>query len=71
MNIGVLASHEGTTLQGLLDACADGRIPARVTVVIGNNSDAGALRRARDAGVRFVVETLGQMATGAIRLPPG
>jgi phosphoribosylglycinamide formyltransferase-1 len=52
MNIGVLASHEGTTLQSLLDACADGRIQANVAVVISNNSDAGALRRARQAGVR-------------------
>ena len=52
MNIGVLASHEGTTLQSLLDACAAGRIEARVVVVISNNSDAGALKRARAAGVR-------------------
>jgi len=54
MKIGVFASHEGTTLQSLLDACADGRIQARVAVVIGNNSDAGALRRARAAGVQTV-----------------
>ena len=51
MNIGVLASHEGTTLQSLLDACADGRIQGRVSVVISNNGGAGALRRARQAGV--------------------
>lgn len=30
MNIGVLASHEGTTLHSLLDACSGGRIPGRV-----------------------------------------
>lgn len=51
MKIGVLASHEGTTLQSLLDACADGRIPARLAVVISNNGNSGALRRARQAGV--------------------
>jgi phosphoribosylglycinamide formyltransferase-1 len=51
MNIGVLASHEGTTLQSILDACRDGRIAARVAVVISNNSNAGALNRARQAGV--------------------
>jgi phosphoribosylglycinamide formyltransferase-1 len=51
MNIGVLASHEGTTLQAVLDACAAGRIAARVGVVISNNGDSGALRRARAAGV--------------------
>jgi phosphoribosylglycinamide formyltransferase 1 len=54
MNLGVLASHEGTTLQSLLDACADGRIQGRVAVVVSNNSDAGALRRARQAGVHAV-----------------
>jgi len=51
VNIAVLASHEGTTLQAVLDACAAGRIPARVVLVISNNSDSGALRRARAAGV--------------------
>jgi len=51
MNIGVLASHEGTTLQAVLDACADGHIDGQVTVVVSNNSGSGALRRAREAGV--------------------
>jgi phosphoribosylglycinamide formyltransferase-1 len=54
VNLGVLASHEGTTLQSLLDAFASGRIPGRVAVVISNNGDAGALRRARQAGVHAV-----------------
>jgi phosphoribosylglycinamide formyltransferase-1 len=52
MNIGVLASHEGTTLQSLLDACSSGRIQARVAVVVSNNGSSGALKRARDAGVQ-------------------
>jgi phosphoribosylglycinamide formyltransferase-1 len=54
MNIGVLASHEGTTLQALLDACSGGRVQGRVAVVVSNNGDAGALRRARLAGVPAV-----------------
>lgn len=54
MNIGVLASHEGTTLQSLLDAFSDGRSPARVAVVVSNNGDSGALRRARQVGVQAV-----------------
>ena len=54
MNIGVLASHEGTTLQSLLDACSNGRIEGRVAVVVSNNGDSGALRRARQAGVEAV-----------------
>jgi len=52
MNIAVLASHEGTTLQAVLDACADGEIAARVVIVISNNAGSGALRRARAAGVQ-------------------
>lgn len=51
MNIGVLASHEGTTLQSLIDACASGRIPGRVVVVVSNNSRAGTLARARLADI--------------------
>jgi phosphoribosylglycinamide formyltransferase-1 len=51
VNIGVLASHEGTTLQSVLDACAEGRIAGRITLVVSNNSASGALRRARQAGV--------------------
>jgi phosphoribosylglycinamide formyltransferase-1 len=51
MEIAVLASGEGTTLQAVLDACASGRLAARVAVVISNNAAAGALRRARSAGV--------------------
>jgi phosphoribosylglycinamide formyltransferase 1 len=52
MNIAVLASHEGTTLQAVLDACAAGTIAARVVLAISNNADSGALRRARAAGVQ-------------------
>src|SRR5262249_37143404 len=54
MNLGVLASHEGTTLQSLLDAFAGGRIPGRISVVVSNNSDSGALAKARQAGVQAV-----------------
>jgi phosphoribosylglycinamide formyltransferase 1 len=51
MNIAVMASGEGTTLQAVLDACASGRLAARIGVVISNNAAAGALRRARAAGI--------------------
>ena len=37
MKLGVLASHEGTTLQAILDAIADGRLAATVAIVISNN----------------------------------
>jgi phosphoribosylglycinamide formyltransferase-1 len=52
LRIGVLASHEGTTLQAILDACATGQVPVQVAAVISNNSDSGALRRARAATAR-------------------
>jgi phosphoribosylglycinamide formyltransferase-1 len=54
LRIGALASHEGTTLQAILDACNDGTLSARVVAVVSNNSDAGALRRARAAGSRAI-----------------
>ena len=51
LRIGVLASHEGTTLQSIIDACADGRINGHVVVVISNNSGSGAVRRAAAASI--------------------
>jgi folate-dependent phosphoribosylglycinamide formyltransferase PurN len=53
MNLGVLASHEGTTLQSLFDAFAGGRIPERVSVVVSNNGDSGALVYAGELVVRL------------------
>jgi phosphoribosylglycinamide formyltransferase-1 len=50
----VLASGGGTNLQAILDACADGRLPAEVVAVVSNRADSGALQRAADAGVPFV-----------------
>jgi phosphoribosylglycinamide formyltransferase 1 len=49
--IGVLASHDGTTLQCILDACADGRIRGEVVTVVSNNGGSGALTRSRAAGI--------------------
>jgi phosphoribosylglycinamide formyltransferase 1 len=54
VNIAVLASHAGTTLQAVLDGCAAGAIASRVCVVISNNAGAGALSRAHAAGVTAV-----------------
>ena len=51
LRIGVLASHEGTTLQCIIDGCAQGRINGRAVAVISNNSGSGALRRAAAAGI--------------------
>jgi phosphoribosylglycinamide formyltransferase-1 len=51
IRVGVLASGGGTNLQAILDACAGRRIDAEVAVVVGNVPGAGALDRARKAGV--------------------
>lgn len=46
-----LISGEGRNLQAILDACADGRIPARVVAVVSNRAEAPGLQRAARAGV--------------------
>ncbi|HCG70995.1 MAG TPA: phosphoribosylglycinamide formyltransferase [Gammaproteobacteria bacterium] len=51
MRLAVLASHGGSTLQALIDACADGAIDAEVALVVSNNSQAGAMARAQTAGI--------------------
>ncbi|MCE2434182.1 MAG: phosphoribosylglycinamide formyltransferase [Candidatus Latescibacteria bacterium] len=51
LQLGFLASHRGTNMQAILDACKTGRLQARPRVVISNNSDSGVLQRARKAGV--------------------
>ena len=45
--IGIIASHGGTNLQAIIDACADGSLDAEIRIVISNNSRALALERAR------------------------
>ena len=50
MRIGILSSHEGSLLQLVLDSCASGKIPARVDLVISNNSKSRAYQRASEAG---------------------
>lgn len=51
MKIAALASHGGSILQAVIDACEQGRIPARVVLVISNNSHAFVLERARRHGI--------------------
>jgi len=51
IRLGVLASGGGTNLQAILDACTARRIAAETAVVVSNVPEAGALERARKAGV--------------------
>ncbi len=45
--LGVLASGGGTNLQATIDACRAGVVCGRVALVVSNNSDSGALARAK------------------------
>lgn len=54
ISIALLASHEGSLMQGVIDACEDGRLAAGISLVISNNSESGALRRARSQGIRAI-----------------
>lgn len=55
VRVAVLVSGGGTNLQSLLDATAAPGAPARVAVAVSNRADAGALDRARRAGVATAV----------------
>ena len=52
--LGVLISGRGSNLQALIDAIADGRLAARIAIVISNRAAAPGLERARAA----LIETL-------------
>lgn len=49
--VAVLISGEGTNLQALIDAAAEGRIDARIDAVLSDRPAAPGLERARRAGI--------------------
>jgi phosphoribosylglycinamide formyltransferase-1 len=51
LSLGVLVSGNGTNLQAILDASADGSLAAHVCCVISNRTEAMALERASRASV--------------------
>jgi phosphoribosylglycinamide formyltransferase-1 len=51
MNLGFFASHRGTNMQSVIDACKSGKLDAKPCVVISNNSDSEALARARQENI--------------------
>jgi len=51
LRLGALASGGGTNLQSIIDNCKNGSIDAEVAIVITNKPGAGALDRARNAGI--------------------
>ena len=53
--LGVLISGRGSNLQAIIDAVAEGRLDARIAVVISNRADARGLDRAKSAGIETLV----------------
>ncbi len=53
LNLGFLASHNGSNMQAVIDACRAGRLDANPAVVISNNGDSGALERARNEKISW------------------
>jgi len=49
--LAILISGRGSNLQAIVQAIADGRLDARIAVVISNRADAAGLQRAREAGL--------------------
>lgn len=53
MNLGILASHNGTNAQAVIDAYKNGKTRAKVVVVISNNSKAGVIERAKKEKIPY------------------
>lgn len=53
--LGVLISGRGSNLKAIIDAIGDGRLDARIAVVISNRADAPGLEHARAAGIETLV----------------
>lgn len=53
--IGILISGRGSNMLSIAEACRDGRIPARVALVLSNRRDAPGLERAAAMGIETLV----------------
>ena len=53
LNLGFFASHGGSNMQAIFDACKSGKLDAKPCVVISNNSNSFALKRAQMEGIPF------------------
>ena len=51
----MLISGRGSNLQALIDATVEGRLDARIAMVISNRGEAAGLERARTAGIETLV----------------
>jgi len=57
--LGVLGSGKGSNMVAIAEACAAGRLPAEISIVLSDVPEAGILDRARELGLR------------GLYLPPG
>lgn len=55
MKLGFLASHGGSNMQAILDACSRKAIAASPSLLVCNNPGATALERAKNAGMPAIV----------------
>ncbi|MGR6982145.1 phosphoribosylglycinamide formyltransferase [Testudinibacter sp. P27/CKL/0425] len=51
IRIAVLISGDGSNLQALIDACANGKINGKIVTVVSNKAEAYGLQRAQQAGI--------------------
>jgi phosphoribosylglycinamide formyltransferase-1 len=49
--LAILISGRGSNLQAFIDACSNGELAARISLVISNNPEAAGLQRAERAGI--------------------
>ncbi len=63
MNIAVFASHGGSDLQAIIDGCKGGQIDAKVAVVISNNANSMALKRAEREKISHYYLSVKQLGT--------
>ena len=60
MKIAVFASGNGTNFQAIIDKTKDGYIPATIALLVCDNRDAYAIKRADSAGIEvFILEPKG------------
>jgi phosphoribosylglycinamide formyltransferase-1 len=52
MKLAFFASHNGSNAKAIIDACRAGQITAEPVLLISNNAEAGALAKARTAGLQ-------------------
>ena len=64
--LGILLSGSGTTYANLVEAIAQGRLPAQIAVVVSSKADAGGVARAQNYGHPLVIAQDSAAVTAAL-----